>query len=285
MSKPLTLVHLSDLHFTSNRDLLRESINKRQLPGKRLLGGLNYQLRRKNHFSQSSRMELFKRLSELDWDVLIITGDLTTLALDEEFAEARQFLEPLFSKGKVLITPGNHDRYVKNDLILDPFGKYFSDCWPFSQEKTDPSLTRFYEVNDQIVIVEFDMAIHRPWFSSRGILRPDLEKLKKQLANLDKNRMKIAIGHYPAFIPPGEHEGYFHSFPGKNRMKQFLLDQDFRLYLHGHIHKSWHFEPVKERKLTSINSGGCCRHTTGEWSGFHKITIAGDSVSIKRIRL
>ncbi len=285
MSKPITLVHLSDLHFTSQKRLIEETLQSGQFQGKRHLGRLNYQIRRKKHFLQSTRQKIHETISGLRWDYLIITGDLTSLSLNDEFQEAENYIASFGNRGKILLTPGNHDRYFKEKTGNDLISRVFSAYWPFSDEGANPLNGRYLELDDDFVVVEFDMAIPRPFYSSKGILRTDLKNVENRLKNRYKNWTKIAIGHYPAFLPPNEHEGYFHALPGKKRLQKFLVENDFSLYLHGHVHKSWCFNPIEGKKLTCVNSGGCCKQLTGEDAGFHKITLAKDAISVERIKV
>ena len=279
----LTLVHISDLHFTCQSAFFVEKIKTGNFFSKRNLGWYNYRFRRKRHFLSETKTRLFKKLKEIHWDYLIITGDLTTLSLIEEFQEAKGQIMSLASHDKILLTAGNHDRYVQDasNYISD----VFKDYWPYLRSNKNSIPVNFLEIGTNTVIVEFDMAVPRAFYSSRGKLKSDLDYIKKRLRDDYKNHIKIAIGHYPAFLPPNVREGFFHSLAEKEAFKQFLLDNNFSLYLHGHIHKSWGFKPSEEKDLVCINSGGCCRHLTGQEAGFHKIILDRGITSIERILL
>lgn len=283
MSESITIIHLSDLHFVSELSLFRGLLDHQRLISKRHLGWLNHKLRRQKHFDASLKERIFDYLHESQWDYLIITGDLGTLTLPREYDSARQSLDPLNQKGKILLTSGNHDRYVKTSPEPGLFSRSFKDYWPYSESVSEDFRHCFYELSDSAILVELDMAIPRIFYSSRGRLNEGISAIEKILKNEYKDHLKIAIGHYPAFLPPGEREGFLHSLSGRDRLKRFLLDMDFRFYLHGHIHKSWMFNPVTDKQLTIINSGGCCKYADGEWSGFHKITLTGKAADVERI--
>lgn len=283
MPNKTTLIHVSDLHFTNNCHLIRGFLDHKALFSKRHIGWLNYRLNRRQKFDSSYKIKLLDKLKSLQWDYLIISGDLTTLSLKSEFEDARNALAPLIERGPILLTPGNHDRYIRTKTQEDLLLEYFGDCWPFNTRKKNGARETLLEIEDQAVIVEMDMAVPRPPFSSRGKLRQNLDLLATQLKNIDKKQLKIAIGHYPAFIPETENEGYFHRLSKRSSLQEFLFQQGFDFYLHGHIHKSWCFKPDPERSLTCINSGGCCCEVQQEWRGFHRITINGDDTHVDRI--
>ena len=281
MTKPTVLIHISDIHFVNDQSLLRGLLENGKVLTKRHLGWLNYKLRRSGHFQPDLKQRLFEKLEKIDWNYLVISGDLTTLSLDREFLIAREAIAPLQKKGTVILTAGNHDRYISHSNGMDPVQSHFKDFWPYNSDENPKLLT----LSDDAVLIEIDMAHPRVFFSSRGKLRTDLANLKKIVKNEYKNKIKISIGHYPAFLPPGEQEGYFHQLSNIEELQNFLLDLEIDYYLHGHIHKSWSFRPSEQSKLISINSGGCCRHLNGEWAGFHKIEIADGSSTVERICL
>ncbi|MCG8338791.1 MAG: metallophosphoesterase [Proteobacteria bacterium] len=285
MQRPLTLIHVSDLHFVNEQSFINGLKENGKLITKRHLGWLNHKLRRQKYFNNDLKSVLIRRLLEMEWDYLIITGDITTLALESEFELARQALDPLINKGKVIFTTGNHDRYVKTRPVSNLLYKYFADCWPFNQTSFQDSHYSFLEISEFAVILELNMARPKSFYSSRGKLCKDLTVIKDKLKNSYKDRLKLAIGHYPAYLPPGEHEGFFHSLSGKKRLRRILQEFDFHYYLHGHIHKSWSFKPLETYDLTCVNSGGCCRYTEGEWAGFHKISIAPENTFVERLHI
>ncbi len=104
----LTILHLSDLHFNAYPK------NWEQWFSKRLLGAANWWLNRSSKYPSQRYLQLIEVVRQMGWDHLVISGDLTQLALPEEFAKARMALRPLLQdQERVSIVPGNHDYYVK----------------------------------------------------------------------------------------------------------------------------------------------------------------------------
>ena len=278
----LTILHVSDFHFTDiemNYSQLRRS---NELLTKKSIGLFNLKLKRAKHFKLNHQAKIIKKLEALSWDYLIITGDLTSLATETEFQLAKEKLAPLTDKGSVIIIPGNHDYYTPKALAADLFNLHFSKNKP-GINKNDSSQLPLIQLNDHIVALSVNMVQPAPFYSSRGYLSTDvLTQYQDLLKTKYKDHIKIAIGHYPVFLPKGIKEGYFHSFTGKKQLRNFLLENGIHLYLHGHIHKSWSFKPDVKNSLISINSGGSFRYSDGEWAGFHQIEINDQKIEIIR---
>ena len=92
----LTILHLSDLHFSAYPK------NWEQWFSKRLLGAANWWLNRSSKYPPQRYLQLIEVVRQMGWDHLVISGDLTQLALPEEFAKARMALRPYCRIGKEL---------------------------------------------------------------------------------------------------------------------------------------------------------------------------------------
>jgi 3',5'-cyclic AMP phosphodiesterase CpdA len=103
-----TLAHLSDLHATpvEPRGVL-------PLLGKRALGCLSWQLRRRHVHKPEVLEALIEDLHAQAPDHVAVTGDLTNISLEDEFPAARRWLERIGDPQKVSAVPGNHDAYVR----------------------------------------------------------------------------------------------------------------------------------------------------------------------------
>jgi 3',5'-cyclic AMP phosphodiesterase CpdA len=90
-----------------------------------------------NDRDDQARLAILRSLRELDVDHLVITGDLTNTASDEEFAAARAYVDELRSAvpaGSVCILPGNHDVQTSTGEgggpCLERFHRHFGDLLP-----------------------------------------------------------------------------------------------------------------------------------------------------------
>src|SRR5205085_2058090 len=94
--------HLSPLPFPPPWALLN----------KRFFGALSWYARKKPIHQTPVLAALIDDLRRAAPDHIVITGDLTNIALPAEFAQARRWLETLGPSDRVSVIPGNHDAYV-----------------------------------------------------------------------------------------------------------------------------------------------------------------------------
>jgi len=280
----MKLIHISDIHFALDHMTVWDMIRADGLFSKRILGWINYQLNRRDQYAYSIRQRLFDYLIQTDWDYLVMSGDFTNLSLEAEFIEARHWFEPLIEKGTVLLTAGNHDRYVPEAVNPDLMKKYFSDCFPFNKDNI-ASETNCIELSESAVLFEIEMSIPRKLFSSRGKIRSDLNAYRQLIEQRYRNHCKIVMGHYPATLPPEINDICLHELAGKSSLSKFLNDNHIDLYLHGHIHKTWQHKTTEGHSTVHLNSGGCFKHRDGPWAGFHEITLKDNAFTIQKITI
>lgn len=102
----MRLAHLTDLHFAFERtpalgDLL----------SKRALGYLSWRRKRRLRHVDSALGAIMDDCRQHAPDLAVITGDVTNIALPEEFETAAKGLRA-FDPARTVFTPGNHDTYV-----------------------------------------------------------------------------------------------------------------------------------------------------------------------------
>src|SRR5271155_1338179 len=102
----ITLAHLSDLHLAARPKLS-------ELAGKRGLGFINWQRKRKYIHRPEVLEAITRDLNAHSLDHVAVTGDLVNLSLADEYARARQWRETLGGPSGVTVVPGNHDVYVR----------------------------------------------------------------------------------------------------------------------------------------------------------------------------
>ena len=73
-----TIIHISDLHFHTYPK------NFRDWKSKRILGAANLLFRRKRQFPLQRAKRLVEQIQKMNWDHLVISGDLTQLALEKD---------------------------------------------------------------------------------------------------------------------------------------------------------------------------------------------------------
>ena len=186
------IIHLSDLHYSfpiiACSRFTQQTFSRIE----------NEILIKKSYHYNHQREQLFKNIAEKEWDLLCITGDFSNLSCRKEFQKASQYklhpilqhklslmrkkkqLEHYFGGRKIVVLAGNHDRYTKRVTRKEYFEYYFEKHIVFNWEKRQVHSVHVKEVLDNFLLVFFDMAVPRPWYSSRGTLTPNFFKEYQQ---------------------------------------------------------------------------------------------------------
>ena len=101
------LGHISDVHLSAV-----PALRLRDLISKRLVGYANWLRNRAHSMTGDTLARLVADLKAQQPDHIAVTGDLTNIAMHEEFENARRWLEELGPPDRVTAIPGNHDAYV-----------------------------------------------------------------------------------------------------------------------------------------------------------------------------
>jgi len=103
----LTFAQLSDPHLTSLK-----GVRWSDLANKRLLGYLSWVRKRRAEHRPEVLDALLRDLAALQPDHIVVTGDLTHIGVQDEFRQARRWLERVGTPARVTVVPGNHDSYA-----------------------------------------------------------------------------------------------------------------------------------------------------------------------------
>ena len=101
------LAHITDPHLGP-----LPPVRPAELMNKRFFGYLSWMRRRRGVHRPEVLAALAADLEGLAPDHLVVTGDLTNIALPEEFTQVGRWLEGLGAPEAVTVIPGNHDAYV-----------------------------------------------------------------------------------------------------------------------------------------------------------------------------
>src|SRR5512139_333280 len=100
------LAHISDTHVMSP-----DGVHWRELFfNKRIAGWANTRLRRGRVHRRCYLEAVLDAASRSDH--LVVTGDVTNLALEGEYREARRLFDLHAGPGDISVIPGNHDLYL-----------------------------------------------------------------------------------------------------------------------------------------------------------------------------
>ena len=225
------LAHLSDLH-TTPLDVRRPA----ELIGKRALGWLSWQVRRKRIHRSEVLESLLSDLRDRSPDHVVVTGDLTNVALDSEVEAARGWLARIGSPEAVTAIPGNHDAYVKSQhaSTFEHWSDYMAADGASAGAVAFPTL----RVRGPLALVGVSSAVPCSALRAGGSVgEVQLEALERTLASLaDTSLCRVVLVHHsPADGVTPERRALW----DRVELRAVLARAGAELVLHGHNHRTW----------------------------------------------
>ncbi|MCF7853605.1 MAG: metallophosphoesterase, partial [Candidatus Pacebacteria bacterium] len=188
----MRIIHFSDIHLGAwTRDLSA-------IFDKRLLGQLNYLLRRKRRLHEEYIRRAVEKIPAMHPDIVVCSGDITCVGSPEEFRKAIGLLRPFVDHEEFdfLYVPGNHDAYVRK-----------KECRASLEQAFHALNKRRWRIGDLPVVLTYgDVQVFllnecspTSIVSSAGRLS-DASK-QALAAHLSKprtaNAVRILVGHFP----------------------------------------------------------------------------------------
>lgn len=252
----LRLVHFSDIHVFESKAAWRA----REMFSKRVTGWVNNRLLpRGKKFKDAT--DILKRLVDDIYrqkpDLLLFSGDATTLGVEEEFALAAKILR-VHEAGSLpaLAVPGNHDYYTRRSVRLGLFEKHFAP-WLVGDRIAGHTYP-FGRAAGPLYIVGVNSSTPGRWmWDARGKVGPaQLRRLKQLLAKPQAaNLPKVLLTHYPIVLPSGRPEKRFRRLRDLPDVLDVVSDGGVRLWLHGHRHMPYSVEPTHGRPIHALCVG------------------------------
>lgn len=241
------------------------------LLSKRVLGQSNLVFNRRKKFDHALLPGLIQKAIDLEPNLLLLSGDLTTTALKPEFRDAAAALRPLTDQVPAIAVPGNHDRYTYASARSQRMDRMLSQWVPSSFPFTR-------ELNASWNLLALDGAAPHP-FNARGRLgQAQLDQAQRIIDAQEPDKGLVVLCHYPCALPGGIHEHDSHALRERDELREALTRCRARVvYMHGHIHKPWHHEPGDGSGVpfTCIDAGSPCMisraYPTGQ--GFYEIEL------------
>jgi 3',5'-cyclic AMP phosphodiesterase CpdA len=257
---------MTDVHF------LRVPALRRML-GKRALGLANlYVLGRKDYFDAARVVEravadVLRRPPEL----FVLTGDLTALALDEEFEDARRAFLPLLSTLPSVVIPGNHDEYTRGAFVESRMERWFGPWMSGGTWDAERGAWRGgglgaggrvawpvrFRLGDTDVVATNPC---RPGLQAAGRFEPGaIERAEALVAeSAAAGRQVVYLLHYPPMDADGTpYDGRAHGLSDARELLLSLRRSPPHLVLHGHKHRCWRVDLPSEdgRSVPVFNCG------------------------------
>lgn len=265
----MRIAQISDFHFT------RLTWNPFRLLSKRILGHINWLLKRKNIFIEEPLYALLPLFEELGVDLVLIGGDISTTSLLEEFAKGKEFIQQIPSPW--IAIPGNHDHYTYRSYRQKHFYRYFTNN-PATLSSLKESGIEAHQIGKWWIIA-LDTALATNPYSSQGLFSEKLENsLNEMLQRLPKEAPILLLNHFPFF----QNDIPRHSLKRGEALQKILeRDRRIRLYLHGHTHRQI-VADLQVSRLPIVLDGGCAAHASeGSWN---LIDLKEDGCSITPYR-
>ncbi|TNE49155.1 MAG: metallophosphoesterase [Deltaproteobacteria bacterium] len=230
----MRVAHLSDVHVSNVSATLA-----RMWWGKRLLGGGNMLLNRRKHMPNANVPRVVQHILEQKPDAVLISGDLSTTALEAEFMHARQWLEPLISVGPVVCIPGNHDMYTRGAQRKGLYAKYFAEWHGEGGGEEGYPFAR--ELSDDVVCIGMNTSVPTDYLGSWGILTEgQLERLPGLLQQY-KDRFRILMIHHFLEDKRGTPGLPKRGLRNRDALLAILAEHGSELILHGHEHACYQY--------------------------------------------
>ncbi len=246
----MRFLHCSDIHVVGDygSKSLRE-VGPRRWPALAELkfGG------RSGYFAQSPQTirTIVEDVSRHRVDHLIVSGDLTGYALEEEFDGAKAALSPLCDdRQRCTVIPGNHDTYTPGALrdrrFERRFGHLLESDWP---EHTREGFFPFVHLFEEAAVVGLLSARvpALPGFSFGIIGDRQLEGLAAVLADPRLgNRAVLVVVHHAPLAKSAGPDKPLHGLVDAKKLMKLLPGPRFAV-LHGHIHHRYHHPATADR--------------------------------------
>ena len=229
----MKLAHLSDPHLCNLQGVSWTSL----LRGKRITGFANLMAKRRWTHHEQIACALARRLRDSDVDHVVITGDLTNLALEPEFEKVQNWLREdlALSPDRVTIVPGNHDRYTAEATRSRSLERTLTPYLGDSEQGTFP----FVRTRGPLALIGLDSAVVQPAFVAAGQLGSvQLNALRRILDAPElRSRTPVLLLHHP----PRWTRSWLREMQDGLRdaaALQALLPHRPGLILHGHRHRT-----------------------------------------------
>lgn len=235
----MRVAHFSDLHV-----LALDGVSRTRLLNKRFTGWVNLKLKREHKHRPAYVRAIAREVTRAKIDHVVITGDLTNLALEQEFDATRKLLEDDLGLDAehVTVVPGNHDLYTRGALRTRRFTTFFRHYMEsdLPELAAEIPLGRFpvVKLRGPLAIIGLSSAVPRPPLMASGQLGPaQLDALERILAHPEvKKRTPVVALHHPVHNPKSRLKTFVEGLWDAERLLRVVRALPRGMLLHGHLH-------------------------------------------------
>lgn len=240
----MRLAHCSDLHLLSH-----DGARWIELANKRWIGAANLLSNRSRHYHVAAFDAMVEDMNALGVEHVLCTGDITNLALRQEFEFARKKFDALaLGPHGVTCIPGNHDAYVQEGvgLFAELFGAFATTDagWEWGEETRvgadDDLHWPIVRVRHEVAIIGCSTSRQTPWFTAYGRLGDgQLARLRTALADPRlAGTVRLVAVHHP---PAGKRAtSRIRGLRDHARFAEVIGQSGADLIVHGHEHRDMH---------------------------------------------
>ncbi len=259
------LIHFSDIHLFH----AQAKWKPRDFLSKRVTGYLNNRFLPRGHRFKQAPQVLHKLVEDVyarSPDLVVFSGDATTLGVEEEFEMAVQVLRiGQEDVPPALAVPGNHDYYTTRSTKTGLFEKHFA---PWQQgHRLDDEIYPFARKVGKVFVVAVNSCQWNRWsWDSTGRVGVDqLIRLERLLSSAEaQGAIKVLVTHYPLALADGKPEGRHRRLRDLHDLLKVAQNGGVQLWLHGHRHDAYVIPANSERSLAALCVGSGTQHD--HWS-------------------
>jgi 3',5'-cyclic AMP phosphodiesterase CpdA len=280
----MRIAHISDLHV-----LALEGAIPFRLFNKRATGYANLKLHRKHRHKAELVRAIADHLSGASIDHVVITGDVSNLALETEFAAVRHILDDVLGlpPSAVSIVPGNHDVYTRGAARDQRFSRYFEPYlvsdFPEHRASLPGGMFPVVKLRGPAAFIGLSTALPRLPFVAAGKLgEKQLDSLERILESPEvRARTPVILLHHPIHNPLTWIKTRLEGLEDANRLSRVLGGLERGLLLHGHLHRRLHRKLLTSTghiDVIGATSASLAHESPERMAGFNLYEIANDGV-------
>jgi 3',5'-cyclic AMP phosphodiesterase CpdA len=285
----MRIAHFSDLHV-----LALEGVGAHRFLNKRLTGYANLRFKRSHTHHPRHVRAVAREIARAKVDHVVVTGDLTNLALETEFEAVHALLQDELGLDPkhVSVVPGNHDLYTRGAMTSKRFTKYFgayirSDL-PELGVDIGVGHFPFVRLRGPAAIIGLSSAVPQPPFVAAGKLgKAQVTELSKILSHPEvKKRTPVVLLHHPAHNPLSKVKTLLEGLHDATLLWSTMKDIAEGLVLHGHLHRRIHQTlPTERGKLHAVGATSASLEHEDEhrMAGFNLYEIDDATGAIARV--
>jgi 3',5'-cyclic AMP phosphodiesterase CpdA len=256
----MLIAHISDLHV-----LALGGLTARHLFSKRITGYANLRLKRDRKHKTETLERTVAAVREAKPDHVIVTGDLTNLALDSEFAAVRELLDRGLgmSPKEVSVIPGNHDTYTRGSVRSLRFQSYFADYMTSDLPVALADGFPFVRLRGPVAVIGITSAVARAPLVAAGEVGPaQRQRILEVLAHPDvKKRYPLFLIHHPPYAPRSAQRTLMESLRDAPLFQGVLAHARSALVAHGHLHRRIRYDLGEQAgEIVSIGATSASLH-------------------------